>query len=107
MPEWYQAAEITIAEDLFIGPLNQAEREGSIVFSNHSCEPNMGVQGQIIFVAMRHIEAGEELTRDWAMTDDDDDEMERKCGATSCRKRVTGQDWRRQNLQEKYRGYLS
>ena len=107
MPEWYQAAEIAIAEDLFIGPLNEDEREGSMVFSNHSCEPNIGMQGQIVFVAMRHIEAGEELTHDWAMTDDDDDEMACKCGAASYRKRITGQDWRREDLQEKYRGYLS
>lgn len=107
MPEWYQAAEIAIADDLFIGPINPDQREGSMVFSNHSCEPNIGVQGQIIFVAMRPIEAGEELTHDWAMTDDDDYEMDCKCGAASCRQRITGQDWRRQNLQEKYRGYLS
>src|SRR3954469_21741644 len=43
-------AEIQIASDLFIGPLVEAEREGSMIFSNHSCEPNLGVRGQIIFV---------------------------------------------------------
>ena len=107
MPEWYQAAEIAIADDLFIGPLSEDEREGSMVFSNHSCEPNIGVQGQIVFVAMRYIEAGEELTHDWAMTDDDNYDLECKCGAASCRKRITGQDWSRKDLQEKYRGYLS
>lgn len=107
MPDWYGAAEIQIAEDLFIGPLNEEERAGSMIFSNHSCEPNLGVQGQIVFVAMRDIQSGEELTHDWAMTDDDESEMECRCGAASCRRIVTGQDWRRQDLQEKYRGYLS
>src|SRR5437870_1826400 len=107
MPEWFRAAEVPITEDLFIGPLKEEEREGSMIFSNHSCEPNIGVQGQIIFVAMRDIEAGEELTHDWATTDDDDDEMECNCGTASCRKILTGQDWRRQDLQEKYRGYMS
>ncbi|HJQ70487.1 MAG TPA: SET domain-containing protein-lysine N-methyltransferase [Blastocatellia bacterium] len=100
-------AEIQIAEDLFIGPLSGDEREGSMIFSNHCCDPNIGVQGQIIFVAMRDIEAGEELTHDWATTDDDDFEMECNCGAQSCRKVVTGQDWRRKDLQEKYRDYMS
>lgn len=100
-------AEIQIAEDLFIGPLNAEEREGSMIFSNHSCEPNIGVQGQIVFVALRDIEAGEELTHDWATTDDDTYEMECKCGAPSCRKMITGQDWRRRDLQEKYAGYIS
>jgi uncharacterized protein len=107
MPEWYRAAEIQIAEDLFIGPLGEDERTGSMVFSNHSCDPNIGVQGQIVFVALRDIEAGEELTHDWAMTDDDDFEMECHCGAANCRRVITGQDWRRTDLQEKYRGYMS
>ena len=107
MPDWYAAAEIQVAEDLFIGPLAADEREGSMVFSNHSCEPNVGVRGQIVFVAMRPIEAGEELTHDWATTDDDDYELECRCGASACRKVITGQDWRKIELQEKYRGYFS
>ena len=100
-------AEIQIAEDLFIGPLNEQDREGSMIFSNHSCEPNIGVQGQIVFVALRDIEADEELTHDWATTDDDNYEMECKCGAPSCRKVITGQDWRRKDLEEKYEGNMS
>ena len=100
-------AEIQIAEELFIGPLSADEREGSMIFSNHSCDPNIGVQGQIIFVAMRDIGSGEELTHDWATTDDDTYEMECNCGARSCRKMITGQDWRRKDLQEKYRDYMS
>jgi hypothetical protein len=100
-------AEIQIGEDLFIGPLTEDEREGSMIFSNHSCEPNIGVRGQIIFVAMRDIRAGEELTHDWAMTDDDTYSMECRCCAPACRKIITGQDWRRTELQEKYAGYMS
>lgn len=100
-------AEIPIAEDLYIGPISEEEREGSMIFSNHSCDPNIGVQGQIVFVAMRDIEAGEELTHDWAMTDDEPDDMECNCGALTCRKIITGQDWHRKDLQEKYAGYMS
>jgi SET domain-containing protein len=107
MPAWFRAAEIQIAEDLFIGPLAEAEREGSMIFSNHSCDPNIGVRGQIVFVALRRIEAGEELTHDWATTDDDDYELECRCGANFCRKIITGQDWRKKELQQKYRGYFS
>jgi len=107
MPGWYAAAEIQVAEDLFIGPSAEGEREGSMVFSNHSCEPNIGVRGQIVFVAMRDIEPGEELTHDWATTDDDDYRLECRCGAPSCRRLITGRDWRRPELQEKYRGYFS
>ena len=100
-------AEIQIGEDLFIGPLNEDEREGSMIFSNHSCDPNIGVQGQIVFVALRDIAAGEELTHDWATTDDDTYELECTSGARNCRGIVTGQDWRRRDLQEKYAGYMS
>jgi hypothetical protein len=78
-----------------------------MIFSNHSCEPNIGVQGQIVFVAMRDIAAGEELTHDWATTDDDEYEMACNCGTPSCRGVVTGQDWRRPELQARYRGYFS
>lgn len=101
------SAEIQIAEDMFIGPLNEEEREGSMIFSNHSCDPNIGIQGQIVFVAMRDIDAGEELTHDWATTDVDSYQMECNCGADNCRKVITGQDWRRKELQEKYRGFFS
>jgi uncharacterized protein len=107
MPGWYASAEIQVAEDLFIGPLAEDERDGSMIFSNHSCEPNLGVRGQIVFVAMRDIAAGEELTHDWATTDDDEYELECRCGTPSCRRLVTGRDWRRKELQEKYRGYFS
>ena len=100
-------SEVQISEQFFIGPLSEQEREGSMIFSNHSCEPNIGIQGQIVFVAMRDIQAGEELTHDWATTDDDTYEMECKCGTPSCRKLVSGQDWRRKDLQEKYAGYMS
>ncbi len=100
-------AEIQIGENLFIGPLTADEREGSMIFSNHSCDPNISMQGQIVFVAMRDILAGEELTHDWATTDDDDYEMPCNCGAPNCRKTITGKDWRRKDLQEKYAGYLA
>jgi len=35
-------------------------------------QSNLGIRGEITFVAMRDIHAGEELAHDWAMTDDDD-----------------------------------
>lgn len=57
-------------EDLFIGPTGANEREGGMMHLNHSCEPNLGLQGQIVFIALRYIKANEELTGDYAMTDD-------------------------------------
>ena len=100
-------AEIQIDDDLFICPMTAAEREGSMLFSNHSCEPNIGVRGQITFVAMRDITAGEELTHDWAMTDHDESTTACHCGTASCRATITGKDWQKPALQERYRGYFS
>lgn len=99
-------AEIQIAEDLFIAPREAGEREGSMLFTNHSCEPNIALQGQIVFVAMRDIAAGEELTHDWATTDDLDYEMACNCGAPACRGTITGKDWMKPELQAKYRGWF-
>jgi uncharacterized protein len=100
-------AHITIAEGFFIGPLAASEREGGMIFSNHSCDPTIGVQGQIVFVALRDVQPGEELTHDWATTDDDSYEMRCNCGAQNCRGVITGQDWRRKELQQKYQGYIA
>jgi hypothetical protein len=99
--------EIQIDEDLFVAPVTNEERELSMLYSNHSCDPNLGVRGEITFVAMRDIRAGEELTHDWAMTDDDDYSVECKCGAPNCRKILTGKDWQRPELQKRYAGYFS
>ena len=99
-------AEIQIAEDLVIAPATTGEREDSMLFTNHSCDPNIALQGQIVFVAMRDIAAGEELTHDWATTDDGDYTMTCRCGSARCRGTVTGKDWMRKDLQEKYRGWF-
>jgi uncharacterized protein len=101
------SVEIQIDDDLFIAPVTDEERELSMLYSNHSCDANLGMRGEITFVAMRNIRAGEELTHDWATTDDDDYSVECKCGAANCRKIVTGKDWQRPELQTKYAGYFS
>ena len=56
--------EIRIDDDLFIAPVTQEERESSMLYSNHSCDANIGMRGEITFVAMRNVRAGEELTHD-------------------------------------------
>jgi hypothetical protein len=100
-------AEIQITEDLFIGPVSKRQREGGMMHLNHSCEPNLGLQGQIVYVALRDIAAEEELTFDYAMTDDEPVEMECRCGTPSCRRRITGRDWQKPEVQAKYDGYFS
>ena len=101
-------AEIQIEDDLWIAPHSAADVEANLLCLNHSCEPNVGVRGQITFVAMRDIETDEELTIDYAMIDGDPAErMPCDCGTTSCRRVVTGDDWRRPELQRRYAGWFS
>ncbi len=100
------SAEIQITEDLFIAPVRQDQRDGGMLYTNHSCDPNVAIQGQIVLVAMREITPGEELTIDWATTDDLDYEMECTCARSSCRRIVTGKDWMKRELQDKYRGWF-
>ena len=100
------AAEIQIAEDLFIAPVREDQRDGSMLYTNHSCDPNLAIQGQIVLVAMRDIAAGEELTIDWATTDDGDHRMACHCGSPRCRGTVTGKDWMKPELQARYRGWF-
>ncbi|EEF58569.1 SET domain-containing protein [Pedosphaera parvula] len=99
-------AEIQITEGLFIAPAAQEQRDGCMLYTNHSCDPNIAIQGQIVFVAMRDIAPGEELTHDWATTDDLEYVMECKCGRPNCRGTITGKDWMNKKLQEKYKGWF-
>jgi SET domain-containing protein len=77
-------------------------------FFNHSCEPNAGMRGNIVLVAMRDILAGEEITYDYVMTDADYDyAFDCTCASASCRQVITGRDWMRKDLQDKYPGYFT
>src|ERR1700739_3834511 len=58
-------------------------------------------------VALRDIRMGEELTADYAMTDDEPYEMTYSCGRPSCRGTISGFDWRKPEIQAKYAGYFS
>jgi uncharacterized protein len=99
--------EIQIGDDLFIAPVTDEERELSMLYSNHSCDANMGMRGEITFVAMHNIRAGEELTHDWCTTDDDDYSVKCNCRSSKCRGTLTGKDWQRPELQKRYAGYFA
>ncbi len=95
---------IQVEEDLYM----VSSREGPCDWVNHSCNPNAGLSGQVALVAMRDIAPGEEVCFDYAMSDGTPyDEFECQCGAPNCRGRVTGEDWRRPELWERYAGYFS
>jgi hypothetical protein len=92
-----------VEEDLYA----VSEAGDPTVYFNHSCDPNAGLDGQIVLVALRKIVPDEEVCFDYAMCDGSPfDEFECHCGSTLCRKRVTGNDWQLPELWERYRGHF-
>jgi len=80
-------------------------------FFNHSCDPNAGIKGQILLVAMKDIEPDEEIVFDYAMclhrVEGREYTVECLCGGRNCRKLVTVDDWTLPELQKRYDGWFS
>ncbi len=98
---------LPIDDQYFIGATQKDEEEGIKLYLNHSCEPNCGLRGEITFVALNKIQEGKELSCDYAMIDNEDYKFECNCGSYSCRKLITGFDWKIKELQEKYANYFA
>lgn len=112
LPEHIRDFAHQIDDDLVLG-IREEGQEQLVDHFNHSCDPNAGFKGQIFLVAMRDIDAGEEITFDYAMTLAEAPNPEEfpyslacECGLASCRKTITDRDWRREDLQERYAGYF-
>ena len=95
---------IQIAEDVW------RDSDGIARYLNHSCEPNCGIRGVSTLVAMRDINAGEEMTWDYEMTEDISGQlwkMKCECGHLSCRKEIGCFGNNREQLAKKYSGFIS
>lgn len=110
LPESVRYLALGIDDDLFIGPVSTKETDDADWF-NHSCNPNAGLKGQIILVAMKNIKKGDEITFDYVMSCSQKGKkrvlFSCNCESKQCRKEVTNQDWRNPVLQNKYKGYFS
>jgi predicted GNAT family N-acyltransferase len=96
-----------ISDDLVLAPIDEDEVEGVKVFINHSCDPNCGIRGDIVGVAIRDIKIGEEITFDYAVLDNENHAFLCGCGSDCCRKVITGFDWMIRDLQISYAGYFT
>lgn len=105
LPATVRRYSLQVEEDHYLVSLSDCEPADYV---NHSCSPNAGLSGQIGLVAMRDISAGEEVTYDYAMSDGSPyDEFTCGCGSVECRGRVSGDDWKRSELWQRYAGYFS
>jgi SET domain-containing protein len=79
-----------------------------VIHCNHSCDSNLWMEDAIRESARRDIDAGEELTVDYALLSDDPTwQMPCSCGSPLCRRIITGSDWKRRDLHERYAGHFS
>jgi len=103
-PLLMQKLSVQVDEDAYLVSF----QEGPADWMNHSCNPNAGLQGQISVIALRDIAIDEEICFDYAMSDGSPyDEFDCRCGSPHCRGRITGNDWQRSELWERYYGYFS
>jgi SET domain-containing protein len=105
--ERYNAAQI--GEDLHLVDLIQSpdQVEGSI---NHSCDSNLWMNDEVTIAARRALSAGDELTLDYAlMTSDPSWRLDRpcQCGAVTCRRIISGDDWRLPAVRQRYQGHFA
>jgi hypothetical protein len=78
------------------------------IHGNHSCDPNLWLIGPVTMTLRRDVEAGDELVSDYATyTMTPEWSMPCACGSPCCRSVVTGDDWRRADLQERYAGHVA
>ena len=73
---------------------------------NHACDANTWMLDEVALVARRDIDAGAEITTDFALWGDPGYVYTEscRCGSKLCRGRVTGDDGLRHEVEERYRG---
>lgn len=110
LPDKIKDEGLQIEENFVIGIKSESEIECTSYF-NHSCNPNAGFRGQIFLVAIRKIKKDEEITFDYAMVLHKSKgvktyKMKCLCGSKNCRGYITDNDWKKPELQKKYKGYF-
>ena len=98
---------LPISDNLYVGALTLEEEENIKLYNNHSCNPNCGLHGEVSFIAINEIKKDEELTVDYAFIDNENYSFRCNCGYSSCRKVVTGYDWKIKSIQDKYYPYFA
>jgi hypothetical protein len=100
-----------VAENTYLA-LREDDPEPSLDENlNHSCDANAWLVDEVTLAARRDIATGEEITLDQGTWNFDEEEYvwdqdHCSCGAHRCRRTLTHDDWKRQDVQEQYRGHF-
>jgi uncharacterized protein len=76
---------------------------------NHSCDANLWMRDEVTVVARSDIATGEELTQGYALYTTSPTWIMKpcRCESPACRHVITGNDWQRPEVQERYRDHFS
>ena len=73
---------------------------------NHSCDPNLMIEGHVVVRAFKNIPSGEELCLDYSTLCNPEDKhimiVNCFCKRALCRKQITSYDWEAPSLQKRY-----
>ena len=107
----FEALHLATHNSLAIGDrlnLLLDDDDSPVVYGNHSCDANLWMVDAVTLVARRAIMPDEEVTSDYALyTADLPFALPCNCGSVACRGRVTNDDWRRRDVQQRYAGHFS
>ncbi len=101
---------IMINNGLYLGLPNESAEKSIDEFTNHSCEPSCWLNDEVTLIARHDIYPGEEITMDygtWFVEEGYTEITNCSCGSKLCRHNITGDDWKRKDLQERYKRHFS
>ncbi|MBI2662361.1 SET domain-containing protein [Candidatus Woesearchaeota archaeon] len=97
---------IQVHDDFWIVPSDKKEAEETGI-PNHSCNPNIGFDGSICYIAIRDIKTGEEILLDYAFMETEFQSFRCNCGSNNCRRIIKPTDWQIPEVQKKFGNYFS
>lgn len=97
-PNW-----IGIGQEEWLMP----DRDNPVQYLNHSCRPNCIISENYYVIALRHVDAFEELTMDYSTTEIDPFwHLDCTCRAVLCRQRIDAFQFLPSHLQALYLPYM-
>jgi hypothetical protein len=98
-----------VGDNLYFSPTEEQRPFDYSIYMNHCCDSNLGWVGPYTLVALRDVPCGLELTYDYALTESAFEPFPCNClcGTSSCRGRITENDWMRPSVRSKYNGFFN
>ena len=97
---------IHISDDFYLKAFNNNNPQRPFRLINHSCDPNLIIEGHVVVRAFKNISEDTELCLDYSTMGNpaDDHTIIKKCccQADICRKQITSYEWKSLSLQKKY-----